>query len=326
MTTRPWETHDRLARALQTLRMRGLLYTRSDLTAPWALRMPTVPDSLSFHVVTSGACRLEVESGETVELAAGDLALVPHGRGHVVAGVDGADGTRGAGTPRAVEELPQRWLGEHYSVLEHGGGGARTQLVCGIVAFDEPAARELARRLPAVLVTEGDASPIGSAIRDTLRLMVDELTHPRPGGEAVATRLADILVVQVIRDWLARDDAARDGWLTALQDERIGRALDAVHAEPGGHWSVERLARTATMSRSTFAARFAELVGETPNGYVTRWRMRIAQERLASGTATASQVAAELGYRSDAAFSRAFVRTVGQTPGSVRTAARASSS
>ncbi|MGC5628471.1 cupin domain-containing protein [Georgenia sp. Z1344] len=317
MLTTPWETRDRLARALQTLRMRGIFYGHSELTAPWSLRMPTVPDSLSFHVVTSGACRLEVGGSDPVELGPGDLALVPHGRGHDIASGEGA------GTPRPVEDLPQEWLGEHYAVLEHGGGGAHTRLICGIVGFDEPAARELTSRLPAVLTVDADASPVGSAIRDTLRLMVDELTRPRAGSEAVATRLADILVVQVIRDWLAHDDAARDGWLTALRDDRIGRALDAIHAEPGGDWSVDRLARTATMSRSTFAARFSELVGETPNGYLTRWRMRLAQERLAGGDATAAQVAAELGYRSDAAFSRAFVRAVGRTPGAVRAAARA---
>lgn len=314
-TTAPWETTDRLARALQTVRMRGIFYGHSELTAPWALRMPVVADSLSFHVVTSGGCTLDVAGSEPVDLGPGDLALVPHGLGHDVSSAPGG------AAPQHVEGLPQRWLGEHYSILEHGGGGAATQLVCGIVAFDEPAARELTSRMPAVLVAEGDASPVGSAIRDTLRLMAAELTHPRPGGEAVTTRLADILVVQVIRDWLDRDDAARDGWLTALRDERIGRALDAIHADPGGDWSVERLARAAAMSRSTFSGRFASLVGETPNAYLTRWRMRLAQERLADG-ATASQVAGELGYLSDAAFSRAFTRTVGHTPGSVRAGAR----
>ncbi len=148
--------------------------------------------------------------------------------------------------------------------------------------------------------------------------MADELSHPRPGGEAVATRLADILVVQAIRTWLTHGPEARDGWFLALQDDRIGRALDAIHTDPGHEWSLELLARTATMSRSAFSARFTALVGEAPVAYLTRWRMRVAHSRLTAENVSAAQVATELGYGSEAAFNRAFVRVVGRTPGAVR--------
>ncbi|PYF96739.1 AraC-type DNA-binding protein [Georgenia satyanarayanai] len=287
--------------------MRGTFYCRAQLTAPWALRMPAVADAVSFHVLTAGTCWVSVPGLAPVELRAGELALVPHGRGHDLLSAPGS------APPRRVERLPQDYLTEHYSVLRHGGGGPATQLVCGVVGFDEPLAHELVRALPPVVLADG-----ASTVRDTVRLMAEELSHLRPGGEVVATRLADILVVQGIRGWLERDPAAREGWLRALDDERVGRVLEAVHAEPGLPWTLDRLAGTAAMSRSSFASRFAALVGETPMAYVTRWRMLLAQTRLAQGDTTVAALATELGYRSEAAFSRAFTRTVGRTPGAVR--------
>lgn len=294
------------------LRMRGVFYCRSELTEPWGLEMPAIADSVSFHVPTVGSCWLRVDGVPPVELRAGDLALVPHGRGHEILSSPDV-----RSSPR-VDLLPQHFVGPHYSVLQHGGGGRATQLVCGVVAFDDLAARELMRSFPSVLTVRADEPVMASSVRDTLRLMADELTRTQPGAEAVATRLSDILVVQAIRAWLAHDPSARDGWLLALQDDRIGTALEAMHADPGGDWSLEELARTATMSRSAFSARFTGLLGEAPMAYLTRWRMNLAADRLRDDRATVAQVAAEVGYRSEAAFTRAFARTIGTTPGAVR--------
>lgn len=313
--TMPWTPTDPLGEALHLLRMRGAFYCRTDVTDPWALRMPAVDDSVSFHVVTAGCCWLEVGDAEPVELRAGDLALVPHGRGHVLVSEPGV------GPAARVEQLPQRYLGEHYSALTYGGGGRRSRLICGVVTFDEPAARALLDALPAT-ITIGATTGLGpTSIHDTLRLMAAELADLRPGGEAVTTRLADILVVQAVRTWLDHDPAARTGWLGALHDEQVGRALTSMHRDPGREWTLELLAREASMSRSTFAARFTELVGQPAMTYLTHWRMNLAHTRLREG-ATVGQVASDLGYRSDAAFTRAFTRTIAQTPGSVRRAKR----
>lgn len=303
---------DRLARVLHTLRMRSTFYCHAELGEPWALEMPAIADSVSFHVVTTGSCWLRLPDTEPIELRAGDFALVPHGLGHDL--LSEPDAGRG---PR-VDLLPQQYLSEHYSTLRHGGAGRGTQLICGVVAFDSPAARELTCTLPAILFVGGDTMSAASSVRDILRLMAGELSHPQLGGEAVATRLADILVVQAIRGWLATSPDALTGWLRALQDERIGRALEAIHDNPGHDWSLDRLARLATMSRSSFSARFTELVGEAPVSYLTRWRMNIARTRLSEETITAGALAAELGYQSEAAFHRAFVRVTGRTPGSIR--------
>lgn len=307
----PWRTADRLTQALHTLRMRGTFYCHAELTEPWALTMPAVAGTVSFHVLTAGACWLRLDGQEPVELRAGELALVPHGRGHDLLSAPDAR------HPRRVDRLPQHYLADHYSVLHHGGGGRPARLICGVVGFDEPAARELLRALPPLLRAGSETS----AVRDTVRLMADELARPRPGGEAVATRLADILVVQAVRGWLEHDPSAREGWLRALDDEQVGRVLEAVHAQPGRRWTLELLARTAAMSRSSFAARFTALVGEPPMAYVTRWRMRLAEGRLTEDGTTVAALATELGYQSEAAFSRAFTRTVGRTPGAVRRAA-----
>lgn len=307
------EGQDRLARVLHTLRMRSTFYCHAELGEPWALEMPAIADSVSFHVVTAGSCWLRVPGSEPIELRAGDLALVPHGLGHdLLSAPDARSGTR-------VDLLPQKYLSKHYSVLQHGGSGRASQLICGVVTFDDPAARELMRTLPAVLFIGGDTFAASSTIRDTLRLMAGELSHLQPGGEAVATRLADILVVQAIRAWLtsSHDDAA-SGWLRALHDGRIGRVLEAIHENPGDEWNLERLAQLATMSRSSFSSRFTELVGEAPIAYLTRWRMNVAHSRLLEEDVTVARLATELGYQSEAAFNHAFARTIGRSPGSLR--------
>lgn len=303
---------DRLARVLHTLRMRSTFYSHAELGEPWAFEMPAIADSISVHIITTGTCWLRLPGADPLQLHAGDLALVPHGLGHDLASAeDGGPGPR-------VDLLPQQYLTDHYSVLRYGGTGRAAQMICSIVSFDDPAACELMRALPPVLHIGGDTVSAASSIRDTVRLMAGELSELQPGGEAVATRLADILVVQAIRAWLTAESDTGAGWLRALQDPRIGRALEAIHAEPGREWTLERLAQIATMSRSSFSTRFTELVGEAPIAYLARWRMNIAHTRLRDENITAARLATELGYQSEAGFNRAFTRIIGCTPGSVR--------
>ncbi len=148
--------------------------------------------------------------------------------------------------------------------------------------------------------------------------MGEELAFPSVGGDVVASRLADIIVIQTIRAWLASDPAARSGWFMALTDERIGKALRAIEADPSAPWDLVSLARTATMSRSLFSERFSAMVGETPIAYLTRWRMDVARTLLTDGAQSTADIARQVGYRSEAAFTRAFVRTMGCTPAAWR--------
>jgi AraC-like DNA-binding protein len=314
-TLDPWAPTDPLGTALHALRMNGAFYCRSELGAPWGLTLPPMPAYLWFHVVTEGAAWLEVDSGPARLLQRGDLALVTGGGGHRLRSKPGA---RAPG----ILELPREQVSDRYELLRHGGGGAPTLLICGAVRFEHPAARDLVAMLPRVIHLDHARARPTDWTDGTLALMAAEARRLRPGGEAVITRLADILVIQTLRAWMETDPAARTGWLGALQDRQIGRALALIHQDPARPWTLAGLAGALAMSRSVFAARFAELVGEPPMQYLTRWRMHVALDTLQRDGATADELAGRLGYRSEAAFARAFKRVIGSPPGAVKREAR----
>jgi AraC-like DNA-binding protein len=310
-TLDPWAPADPLGEALHLLRMNGAFYCLSELTAPWGLTLPPMPGYLWFHVVVSGAARVETAAPSPIELGRGDLALVPHGEGH-----------RLRSDPEApvpgILELDRQVLSDRYEILRHGEGGAPTTLICGAVRFDHPAAHNLVRILPSTIHVEVSSSPQAGWLQSTLALMAAEARELRPGGEAVITRLGDILVIQAIRSWIDTDPGAHTGWLGALQDPQVGRAISLIHRDPARPWTVAALADELAMSRSAFSARFSELVGEPVMQYVTRWRMHVALSALKEEGATVGELAQRLGYRSEAAFARAFKRVLGMPPGAVR--------
>jgi AraC-like DNA-binding protein len=305
---------DPLGEALHFLRMDGAFYSRCEFVAPWALELPPIAGSLMFHVVTSGQCALDVPGADSRLLRPGDLALVPHGAGHRLESEAGTPGVR-------LFDLPRVYLSDRYEILRIDGDGPATTLVCGAIRFDHPAGRHLMDLLPRTIVVDGASSLQREWLQSTLRLMAHEARTLLPGGETVVTRLADVLVIQAIRSWLEQDPAAQAGWLGAMRDPRIGRTLTLIHRAPEREWTVERLAHEVAMSRSAFAARFADLVGEPPMQYVARWRMRVAQAMLSEGTDALAEIAEKLGYGSEAAFSRAFKRETGMAPGAARAAA-----
>jgi AraC-like DNA-binding protein len=306
-----WASVDPLGEALHFLHMSGVIYTRSELTAPWACALPALPDCLMFHVVTSGSCWLEVEGIDPRLLQPGDFALVPHGEGHRILSAPGVPAAK-------LFDLPREQVSERYEILRYGNGGAATSLICGAVRFDHPAAHHLVRLLPKLIYVDAWRSPQMEWIQSTLRLMATEARELRPGGETIITRLADILVIQAIRSWLAEDPSAQTGWLGALHNKQIGRAILLIQRNPARAWTVASLADEVAMSRSAFAARFKELVGESPMQYVTRWRMNLALTWLKEEDAPLSELAGRLGYQSEAAFSHAFKRFIGVSPGAVR--------
>jgi len=302
---------DPLGETLHQLRLTGTLYCRSELTAPWGVDLPPFDGCMMFHIVTAGHCWLEIEGEEPHLLQQGSLALVPHGNGHCI---------RSSPEDKAVPlfDIPVEQVSDRYEIMRYGGSGQLTHITCCVMRFDAVAGRQLIALLPKVLHIDSWADDEDSWLQSTLRFIAREAREPRPGGETVITHLADILIIQAIRSWIDSASEADRGWLAALRDNQIGRALAAIHREPEKDWTVASLAKEVGMSRSGFSARFTKLIGEPAMRYLTQWRMQLARTQLQETSDTLSVIADRLGYQSEAAFCRAFKRVFGEPPGSVR--------
>jgi AraC-like DNA-binding protein len=241
---------------------------------------------------------------------AGDLVVLARAEGHEIASTQGR-------RPTPLEDLLRRRAAPD-GVLRWGGAGAETHLICGSFHLEEAAHGALVRLLPPVLRVPGDGGHALAWLDASLRALAAEVRRPSPGSELALSRLVDLIFVQALRYWLERQPVGTAGWLGALRDPRIAAALGRMHAEPGRAWTTDLLAREAGMSRSAFASLFAARVGEAPLHHLTRWRMQLAAALLRDGALRANEVAARVGYGSDAAFSRAFRRYTGQAPRSFR--------
>lgn len=304
---------DPLGEALHLLRLTGCVYARSELTAPWGIDLPPLEGHMMFHIVTAGRCWLEADGSDPLLLERGSLTLVPHGLGHRLVDERGREST-------SFFDLPIERVTERYELLRHGGGGDACRLICVVVRFDHAAAERLIDALPPVLYLDAWEGGNDRWLSDTLRFIAREAECLRPGGETVITRLADILVIQMVRHWIETAADVDTGWLAALRDDQLGRAIAAIHRDPAADWTLESLARTAAMSRSAFAARFTQVVGEPAMRYLTRWRLQLARTALRECDDPLGVIAERFGYRSEAAFCRAYKRELLVSPGSDRRA------
>ena len=288
----------------------GVLYCRAELTAPWGIDLPAIEGCMMIEIVTAGHCWLEVDGEAPRLLQQGSLALMPHGTPHTIRSSPDA-------ATQPLFDIPIERISDRYEIMRYGGGGDLTHITyCG-VRFDHAAAQRLIELLPIVLQVDTLDQEDGW-LHNTVRFISREAKEMRPGGETVITRLADIVIIQAIRSWIDSAQDADRGWLAALRDKHVGRALAAIHREPEKNWTVASLAKEVGMSRSGFSARFTNLVGESAMHYVTRWRMQLARMHLQETADPLSVLADRLGYQSEAAFSRAFKRVFGISPGSAR--------
>lgn len=309
----PPDAVDPLGDVLHMLRLNGTLYCRAKLGAPWGVAMPRMDQSMFFIVILSGEGWMRMGGREPVLVREGSMVVLP--RGTPVDLVSAAD------QPAVpLFDLPATKVSERYEMMEITGPGPVTRAMTGVVSFDDVAARRLVELLPEVLIVDRWHEAAGGWLRSTLDLISHEAAALKPGGEAVITRLADILIIQAIRAWLDAANEARTGWLAALRDAQMGRALAAIHRAPGDDWTLERLARLAGMSRSGFAARFSDMVGQPAMRYLSEWRMQKARMAIVGGRDSIGQIARDAGYQSEAAFGRAFKQTFGEPPGSLRRA------
>lgn len=301
------ELSDALGETLYSLRLNGLMYASSEMSAPWGVDMPPMAGRMQFHIVTKGACWLQFPDHAPVCLHPGDLALMPRGEGHRIS----------SSLEQPCEpffDIPVTKLSERFELMRHGGGGEETVITCGVLSFDHAAGQKLIAQLPPIIHMQSDQGELPGQLEALVQLMAEEAISLSAGGETVIAHLADIIVIQAIRHWVTHAPEASQGWLGALKDPKIGKALAAIHAHPESAWTVERLASHAGMSRSGFSARFSDIVGTSVKQYLTEWRMSLARMRIMQSQVTLADLAEEMGYQSEAAFSRAYKRVFGVPP------------
>ncbi|MBA2674831.1 AraC family transcriptional regulator [Ramlibacter sp.] len=305
----PAPSLDPLDRVLHHLRMSGTFYCAAHYASPWGVALPELRGEGRLHLVTEGRAVVYGPHVGSVELGPGDFVLLPRGVAHNVADR--------VGSPLLpyLDIVPQL-LSQRYAQFRHGEGPG-TRLVCVSVRFDDAASMRLLALLPALIHVRADTQE-GRAMEQVVRMLADEARHPRAGGEAVLTRLADILVVQAMRWWLANAGEAQFGWLGALRDPQVGRVIALIHRRPEHPWTLASLAGEAALSRSALAERFKALVGQPVMRYLASWRMHLALASLQQGRADVGELAERVGYQSESAFNRAFKRHLGRTPGAVR--------
>ncbi|NED96781.1 AraC family transcriptional regulator [Phytoactinopolyspora alkaliphila] len=285
--------------------------------APWAQRFASVPGSAGFQVILQGPCWLLSSDAEPVPLAAGDVVLMPHGRGHTLADSPSTAVTAPACDPTSPEFLEHR-TGTG-TVGEPGTGAAVTVTVCGAYQLDHARAHPLLSDLPDLVHLPAHLGR-HPELRATVDLLATELERPGLGTDAIVPALLETLLLYMLRTWFDAQpaDGAATGWAAALKDPAVTAALQTMHREPARPWTVATLAAHAGLSRAPFARRFTAVVGQPPLSYLTWWRMTTAARLLQESDAPLNAIAGRVGYTSEFAFANAFKRQYGAPPGRYR--------
>lgn len=299
---------DVLSQVLTLIRLRGELVYTAQLRAPWAISFPK--GSAHFHFVESGEVWIKTMDAEPIHAKQGDVVLLPHGTGHVLG--DTSD-TSAIG----IHDLIENHFDTNTSVFEYGGDGNTSTIVGGFFHFEGGSLAAVMAALPLVVHISSERGKAPDWLEAIAHFLVKESHVAEPGSSLMISRLIDLLVIRTLRTWAAFQRHP-SSWLGGLGEERIGRALSAIHADPYRAWNVPELASMAAMSRSLFAERFVARVGEPPLHYVKRWKLTLAADMLATGGLRVTQVAMRTGYASDAAFSRAFKAQFGYAPSEAR--------
>jgi AraC-like DNA-binding protein len=309
---------DPLSDVLRVVRLDGAFFYGVEAAEPWSVEavaakdlspriLPAAEHLISYHILIQGRCYGGVVGEEQVELLPGDVIVFPHGDAHVM--------SSGRGVrigPDVHSSAPARYP---HTVLLGDRGPRVTSFLCGFLGCDRRPYNPLLAALPRRLHMRGMSSAWFGAFT---RQLTEESRVGRPGADTVLTRLAELMFIEVLRRYLEELPPGQTGWLAGLRDEMVGRVLTLLHGQPGHPWTLAELAREAASSRSSVAKRFAELVGQPPMQYLTQWRMQVAATLLAQSGAKVAAIGSEVGYDSEAAFSRAFKKATGLAPGAWR--------
>lgn len=308
--------------------MTAAVFFRIEAGSPWVIEVPdgariarsVTPRPqhvISYHVVTAGSCWGRTTGQPAVSLAAGDVLVLPHGDPYAMSMARDLRG--GPGPDEVLDFLRAMSAGQlPFSITEGGDGSERLELVCGFLGCDVRPFNPLLATLPRLLCVRRPAAAADDALEKLIELTIAESRDRRAGGECVRLRLSELLFVEVVRRHLATVPAEQRGWLAGLRDPVVGRALALLHERPAHPWTLDELARSAGASRSVLAERFTHFVEDPPMQYLTRWRMQIAARLLAESRSKVATVAQDVGYDSEAAFSRAFKKAAGVPPATWR--------
>jgi len=313
---------DVLSDVLRVVRLDGALFFHGEFSAPWCFRSTesaSIATSLSphaghliiFHFLTEGRAYAKLEDGTRVELTAGDIVVFPHGNAHFL----------GNGPPvKPVDSFKTFGpnLTEGVKVARFGGGGELTRFVCGFLACEPRLSQVFLAGLPSILKVHVVNEPSGQWLENSIRFSVGQMSGGNDGTGLVLAKLSEVLFIETLRRYIGNLPAEQIGWLAGARDPFIGQALALMHKEPAHPWTVEDLARRVGLSRTRFAERFNHFLGEPPMAYLARWRVKLGAELLQSTEESVAEVAANVGYGSEAAFNRAFKRELNCPPAQFR--------
>src|SRR6478736_8215289 len=322
---------DVLSEVLKTVRLDGALFYNGEFSAPWCFRSPASravapylsPDSghvIIFHMLTEGRGYAHIEGeGKPVPLNEGDIIIFPHGDPHFM-----GNGSAVKAVDMAKEL--ERVLSGGLTVSRHGGGGEITKLICGYLACEPQLSQVFLGGLPPVLKINIRNDASDQWLENSIRYSVGNADASRPGGEAVIAKLSEVLFVEALRRYIALLPPEQTGWLAGVRDPEVGKALALLHRKPAHPWTIAVLANDVGISRSVLAERFRRYLSETPIAYLTRWRLQLGAQMLKSTSRSVAQIAAEVGYESEASFNRAFKREFSLPPARFRSRSRSARS
>jgi AraC-like DNA-binding protein len=305
-----------LDEALERLRLDGAIFLRAEYTERWALgdqggplfaamMHPGAERLILFHVVASGRCFVSCADGMRYWATAGEVIVLPYGDTFLMGGVEAVE-------PVSILSVvpPPPWT--ELPIVRHGEGGPQTDVVCGCLYSDDPLFDPALNAFPPVFVVRPPPGPARNWFDASIAYALEESSGQGRGPRS--TKLPELLLIEVLRLHLANAPASERGWLAALRDPVLAPAMMAIHTTPERKWTVADLAMEAAVSRSFLDGRFRNVVGLSPIRYVNEWRMRVAQDLLATTEVTVAAIARRVGYDSEEAFSRAFKRALGQSP------------
>ena len=315
---------DALSDVLRLVRLTGAVFLDAEFSAPWCLSapsgvsvctksMPGAQHVAVYHLVTAGRCEVMFAGEPPREARTGDLIVIPGGDAHLMGDDLGTTPTDLSGllVGSGPGEVPR---------VSHGGGGALSRFVCGYLACDSILFKTLLAALPRLMIINLQDGARGQWLMSSIEFSLAEYAAPSAGASTVLAKLSELMFVEAIRRHAERLPPGQAGWLAGLSDRFVGKALSLMHSRPAHAWTVDELAHDVGLSRSALGERFGALIGQPPMQYLGRWRLQLAADLLQSTRRTIAAIAADIGYDSEAAFSRAFKRELGAAPATWRRA------